>query len=115
MDQALFGAALRRLWPHADMHIPGWAAAMIDQAPTLGIAPCQRTDGHYFFALSASPTRRRIALKSFGDNTPEGMVVLRLSRRSVSVAARTGYAAMSWSRSWARRSRVSDELSSVHE
>jgi putative chitinase len=35
MDQALFGAALTRLWPHADMHIPGLTAAMIAQAPVL--------------------------------------------------------------------------------
>jgi putative chitinase len=35
MDQALFSAALPRLWPHADMHIPGLTAAMIAQAPVL--------------------------------------------------------------------------------
>lgn len=35
MDQALFAAALPRLWPHADMHIPGLTAAMIAQAPVL--------------------------------------------------------------------------------
>ena len=35
MDQALFGAALTRLWPHADTHIQGLTAAMIAQAPAL--------------------------------------------------------------------------------
>jgi putative chitinase len=30
-----FGPALRKLWPHADMHIPGLTAAMVDQAPAL--------------------------------------------------------------------------------
>lgn len=35
MDQALFGAALTRLWPRSDTHIPGLRAAMIEQAPAL--------------------------------------------------------------------------------
>ena len=35
MDQALFGAALTRLWPHGDSKIPGLRAAMIAQAPVL--------------------------------------------------------------------------------
>lgn len=35
MDQALFGAALTRLWPHGNSKIPGLVPAMIAQAPVL--------------------------------------------------------------------------------
>jgi putative chitinase len=35
MDTSLFASALPRLWPHADTHIPGLTAAMIEQAPAL--------------------------------------------------------------------------------
>jgi putative chitinase len=35
MDQALFGAALMRLWPHGDSRIPGLRSAMIDQLSAL--------------------------------------------------------------------------------
>lgn len=30
-----FGPALRKLWPHADMHIPGLTVSLIEQAPAL--------------------------------------------------------------------------------
>jgi putative chitinase len=35
MDPVLFAAALTRLWPHGDAHIPGLRAGIIAQAPPL--------------------------------------------------------------------------------
>ena len=48
MDQALFAASLRRLWPHGDSRIVGLRSAMIEQFPALyakyGLTPMALAD-----------------------------------------------------------------------